>query len=425
MGQQTLVSLMAVLPPVVVLLFSLANLLLILYLVRERRRIQEELTEQVQDRVRAEMDSLTEDTRRTNDDARQLLASISLAKAASLEEQGHFQQQIDAAKDEIEEMAAEIRTVLQHVTRLATAREEAARLQLEAPQARAESSTTREKDEWSSPEALLRMARQSEEWSKTASFLSRIDPTTATSKNLETAGDICRDQGFLAKAIEFYRQATAKDNENFTARAEFLALSAKAHASEREESLRLLQDLIARTLSDSVLGPVIQNIYFTVMTELGRERELSAFCEAQLLLPLPRVAQLALHRHLAVLYKTQGKTDDAVIHCDAALKLAGDDVDLLMLQSQLLFGAKNYEEAYRLAIRALQHDPTLARSYINLAIIQEKRMGRPAARELLNKAVQFASAAEMCRIEEHLRRMAALDDLSEIVPSSGPQLIRA
>ncbi len=89
------------------------------------------------------------------------------------------------------------------------------------------------------------------------------------------------------------------------------------------------------------------------------------------------------------------------------------------------FTAKNYEEAYRLALRALQHDPTLARSYIHLATIQEKRMGRPAARELLDKAVQFASAAEMCRIEEHLRRMAALDDLSEIVPSTGPQLIRA
>jgi tetratricopeptide (TPR) repeat protein len=423
MGQQTLASLMADLPPVVVLLFSLANLVLILYLVRDRRRSASELAEQVEDRVRAEMDRLTEDTRRTNDDARQLLASISLAKAASLEENARFQQQVEAAKDEIQRMVSEIRGVRQYVTRLTTHPEE--HNLAEAVTAHTENHPARQTGEWNSPEALLRTARQSDNWAKTAGCLASMDVATATSKNLESAGDICREQGFLAKAIEFYRLATNKDSENLIARAEFLALSAKAHASEREESLRLLQDLIAKTLSDSSMGPVIQNIFFTVMADLGRERELGAFCEAQLLLPLPRVAQLVLHRRLALLYKGHGKTEDALLHCEAALKLAGEDVDLLVMQSQLLFSTKNYEEAYRLALRALQHDPTLARSYIHLAIIQEKRMGRPAARELLNKAVQWANASEMCQIEEHLRRMGALDDLSEIVPSTGPQLIRA
>lgn len=421
MGQQT-VSLMADMPPVLVLLFSLANLFLIVYLIRDRRRVQSELAEQVEERVRGEMDKLTEDTRHTNDDARQLLASISLAKAASLEENARFQQQIEAAKEEIQRMVSEIRSVRQYVTKIVTTREEVA---AQAPQPRAQANGSRDNDEWNSPAALLRMARQSDDWAKTAGYLARLDLATATSRNLESAGDICRDQGFLAKAIEFYRQATAKDGENLNARAEFLALSAKAHASEREESIRLLQDLLAKTLGDTTLGPGIQNIFFTVMIELGRERELAAFCEAQLLLPLPRIGQLALHRHLTLLYRGQGKTEDAILHCDAALRLAGEDVDLLVLNSQLLFSARNYEEAYRMALRALQHDPTLARAYVNLATVQEKRMGRPAARELLNKAVQFASAAEVCRIEEHLRRMAALDDLSDIVPSSGPQLIRA
>ncbi|HEY1810018.1 MAG TPA: hypothetical protein VGG42_15750 [Acidobacteriaceae bacterium] len=426
MGQQILASLMADLPPVLVVLFSLVNLFLVIYLIRDRRQARAELEEQVQDRVRAELDKLTEDTRRTNDDARQLLASISLAKAGALEENARFQQHIDAAKEEIQRMVSEIRSVRQYVTKITTVREEVAPPpQAEAATARSENHPARDNGEWNSPEALLRLARLAEEWAKTAGYLARIDPATATSRNLESAGDICRDQGFLAKAIEFYRQATNKDNENLNARAEFLALSAKAHASEREESLRLLQDLVAGTLGDAVAGPEIQNIFYTVMTELNRERELAGFCEAQLLLPLPRIGLLALHRHMALLYQSQGKTDDALLHSDAALRLAGEDVDLLVLQSQLLFSSKNYEEAYRLALRALQHDPTLARCYIHLATIQEKRMGRPAARELLNKAVQFASAAEMCRIEEHLRRMAALDDLSEIVPSSGPQLIRA
>lgn len=423
MGQPTLSSLMADMPLLVVLFLSLVNLVFAVFLIRDRRRNRAEMDAEVEERVRAEIDKLSEDTRRTNDDARQLLASISLAKAGTLEENARFQQHIEAAKDEIQRMVSEIRSVRQYVTKITTLREGAA--PAGAAKARAESYTAQENDEWNSPEALLRTARQSGDWATTAGCLAQLNPATATSRNLESAGDICRNQGFFAKAIEFYRQAIAKDGENLTARAEFLALSAKAHASEREESLRLLQDVVARTLDDAVTGPDIQNIFFSVMIELGRERELVGFCEAQLLLPLPRLGMVALHRDLALLYRRQGRTDDALLHCEAALKVAGDDVDLLVLHSQLLFSARNFEEAYRLALRALQHDPTLARGYINLATIQEKRMGRPAARELLDKASQFASAGEMHRIEEHLRRMAALDDLSEIVPSTGPQLIRA
>ena len=424
MGQPTLPSLMADMPLLVVLFLTLVNLVLVVFLIRDRRRSRAEMDAEVEERVRSVIDNLSEDTRRTNDDARQLLASISLAKAGTLEENVRFQQQIEAAKDEIQRMVSEIRSVRQYVTKITTIREGAAPNAGDAGK-RQENHGAGESDEWNSPEALLRTARHSGDWATTAGCLSQLNPETATSRNLESAGDICRDQGFLAKAIEFYRQATAKDSENLTARAEFLALSAKAHASEREESLRLLQDVVARTLGDAAMGPDIQNIFFTVMIELGREQELAGFCEAQLLLPLPRIGMLALHRDLALLYRRQGKTDDALLHCEAALKVAAEDVDLLVLHSQLLFSARNFEEAYRLALRALQHDPTLARGYINLATIQEKRMGRPAARELLDKAVQFASAAEICRIEDHLRRMAALDDLSEIVPSTGPQLIRA
>jgi len=425
MGQPTLASLMADMPLLVVLFLSLVNLVLTVFLIRDRRRTRAEMDAEVEARVRTEIDKLSEDTRRTNDDARQLLASISLAKAGTLEENARFQQHIEGAKDEIQRMVSEIRSVRQYVTKITTIREGATPNAADAARTHAENHPSRENDEWNSPEALLRTARHSGDWATTAGCLAQLNPATATSKNLESAGDICRNQGFLAKAIEFYRQATTKDPENLTARAEFLALSAKAHASEREESLRLLEDVVAKTLGDAAIGPDIQNIFFTIMIELGRERELAGFCEAQLLLPLPRIGLLALHRDLAVLYRSQGKTDDALLHCEAALKVAGEDVDLLVLHSQLLFSARNFEEAYRLALRALQHDPTLARGYMNLATIQEKRMGRPAARELLNKAVQFASAGEVARIEEHLRRMAALDDLSEIVPSTGPQLIRA
>lgn len=425
MGQPTLPSLMADMPLLVVLFLTLVNLVLVVFLIRDRRRSRTEMDEEVEGRVRSVIDELSDDTRRTNDDARQLLASISLAKAGTLEENARFQQHIDAAKDEIQRMVSEIRSVRQYVTKITTLREGAAPNAPAGGRSRAENHPGRENDEWNSPEALLRTARQSDDWATTAGCLAQLNPETATSRNLESAGDICRDQGFFAKAIEFYRQATAKDGENLTARAEFLALSAKAHASEREESLRLLQDVVSRTLGDAAMGPDIQNIFFTVMIEMGREQELAGFCEAQLLLPLPRIGMLALHRDLALLYRRQGRTDDALLHCEAALKVAADDVDLLLLQSQLLFSARNFEEAYRLALRALQHDPTLARGYINLATIQEKRMGRPAARELLEKAAQFASASEMFRIEEHQRRMAALDDLSEIVPSTGPQLIRA
>ena len=79
----------------------------------------------------------------------------------------------------------------------------------------------------------------------------------------------------------------------------------------------------------------------------------------------------------------------------------------------------------RIALRSLQRDPTSARSYILLAEVQEKRVGRHASRDLLQKAVTWADASELAEIESHLRRLNALDDLAEILPTTQPQLIQA
>ncbi|HEX4068142.1 MAG TPA: tetratricopeptide repeat protein [Acidobacteriaceae bacterium] len=387
---------------IAVLVFFGATVVLAFIALRERGRSRRELIRQVHTRVDAEIERLNSDTLRTQEEARQQLAALSEGKAAAQEEVGRLQEQIVSTKEEVASLLAEARTARLKATQMVSG----------------------EEMEWASPEALLRLARQADDWNKAAGYLARINVDAATSRNLETAGNLCRDHGFVAKAVELYREAVAKDPENISARAELLALSAEIHAPERNQSLGELQELVADTLIEGNNGTQVQNRFIGAMTGLGRFRELADFCESQLKQPLSRNAQSTLHRSLGVLYEDIGRTDDAIAHCEAALRLVGDSPDVLSLYTRLLISARRYDDAYRNVVRALHNDPTSARSYLALAEIQEKRLGREAARDLLKKAVQWADAAEMCAIEGHLRRLAALDELSEILPGAQTQFVQ-
>lgn len=390
---------------------ELALLLTILFivifsvvLVLERRRTAQELAHEVEDRVESELSELASEILRKGDEARQQLSALAGLQTRAREEMNRLLSQVTASKDEIDKLLAEVRSGCIEAARFAP---------------------TRSDLQWTSPEALLRLARQSDDWPTAAGYLARINRENATSRNLESAGNICRDYGFSAKAIEFYKFAAEQDPENISAQAELLGLSAASRSEDRAESLTKLQELVAQTLANGGDGAHTQKRFFDALNELGRLREMSEFCEAQLKEPITRPAQCSLHRHLAVLYQKMGRNEDSQTHCEAALRLCGDDDEVLKLYGRLLFGAKKYEEAYRIAIRTIQRDPTSARNYMALAEIQEKRMGRSAARDLLKKALQWADANEVCEIEGHLRRLTALDELSEILPSTQPQIIQA
>lgn len=388
---------------IAVLVFFGATVVLGFLALRERGRTRRAVIRQVQARVEAEIERLSADTLRTQEAARQQLAALAEGKTAAQEEITRLHEHLASTKKEVEQLLVEARIARQKATQLATG----------------------EEMEWASPEALLRLARQAEDWNKAAGFLAQINLDAATSRNLEAAGNLCREQGFVAKAVELYREAVAKDPENLNARAELLALSAEVHAGERNESLRKLQELVTDTLIEGSNGTHVQNRFFSAMGALGRFREMADFCESQLKQPLSRTAQSTLHRSLAALYEELGRIDEGIVHCEAALRLSGDDPEVLSLYTRLLVSARRYDDAYGNVIRALHQDPTSARSYIALADIQEKRIGRTAARELLKKAVQWADAAEMCAIEGQLRRLAALDDLSEILPATQAQFLQA
>ncbi|HEX4039114.1 MAG TPA: hypothetical protein VHX37_13725 [Acidobacteriaceae bacterium] len=403
MLQQILVFGAENLSQIAVLLFFLATVLLAFLVIRERRRGRRDLVHQVQAQLEKAMEKLNADATRTQEEARRELTALAKGKQAIQEETRDLGEQLAGAKEEIERLHAEVRRVRQQVTPLATSGETG----------------------WTSPDALLRLARQAENWQQAAEVLARIDLDSATSKNLECAGTICRKHGFFAKAVELYREATAKDPENLNARAELLALSAEIHAAERNDSLAKLQALVADTLVEGSDGAQIQSRLFATMIGLGRFREIADFCESQLRQPLSRASQSALHRSLAILYEDADHSEEALAHCEAALRLLGDDPVMLARYTRLLMSARKYDEAYRSVIRTLQQDPTSARGYIALAEIQEKRLGRSAARELLARALQWADATEMSTIEGQLRRLAALDELSEILPATQPQLIRA
>jgi tetratricopeptide (TPR) repeat protein len=391
-------------PQLAIILFFFVAVVFAILMLRERGKARRELGREAYMRLQTEMERLTADTVRTHDVARQHLASVASVKAAAQEEASRFQAQLSSSKQEFEQILAEVRSVSQEMVSLAPPAED---------------------PEWTSPEPLLRLARSANDWTQAAAYLARINLDTATSKNLECAAQICRDHGFLAKAADLYHEAAARDPENVSARAELLALSAEIDAAKRNDSLRHLQEIVTKTFIEGTNGVHIQTRFFGVLAELGRHTEMVDFCEAMLKRPLSPHAQSTLHRHLALFYRSLDKPDPALVHCEAAIKLSSDDPALLSLHAQLLFQARKYDEAFRVALRSLQRDPTSARSYILLAEVQEKRVGRHAARDLLQKAVTWADASELAEIEAHLRRLTALDELSEILPTTQPQLIQA
>ncbi len=391
-------------PQLAIVLFFFLAIIFALLMLRERGKTRRELGRQAYIRLQTEMERITEDAARSHDLARQHVASIASLKTAAQNDADRFEEQLSASRQEFRQLLAQIRTLSEQIVGLAPPAED---------------------PEWTSPEALLRLARTANDWPQAAAYLARIDPHTATSKNLESAASICRDHGFHARAVQLYQEAAARDPENVSARTELLALSAEIDSAKRNDSLRGLQEIVTKTFIEGHNGIHIQTRFFGVLNELGRHTEMVDFCEAMLKRPLSPYAQSALHRHLALFYRSVDKHDVALTHCEAALKLSGEDPALLALHAQLLFQAKKYDEAFRIALRSLQRDPTSARSYILLAEVQEKRVGRHASRDLLQKAVTWADASELAEIESHLRRLNALDDLAEILPTTQPQLIQA
>src|SRR5258708_5219529 len=163
----------------------------------------------------------------------------------------------------------------------------------------AELAPTKRDLEWVPPRILVHMAGQSRTWAQASGFLSRIDHGNATSKDLEIAGDICREHSFYAKAIEFYGEAAEKDPENLGARVELLALSAEFRAAERNDALRQLQILVVQSLGNTDHGGNVLKRYLNMLDTLGRYKEMADFCEAQLKQAAPREIQAYLHRNLA------------------------------------------------------------------------------------------------------------------------------
>ncbi len=388
-----------------------ALLLLILFIafsvfieVRERARMRRAIVREIDSRVQEQLGKLVGDILRRSEEAREQLAALAHLHLTLHEQKKSLEAQFSAAKEQIEKLVGEVRTVSGELLKLAP---------------------TRSDLEWIAPEALLRLAVQAPDWPTAAGCLARIERENATSRDLEGAGDICRDRAVYGKALEFYQEAATRDPENHSARAQLLALTAAIRPSERASSLQALEDLLTQNLGNPLHGAKILTRYCGIMMDLGRHKELIEFGDLQLKQPLPRSAQTSLHRHLAIALQKLSRTDEAIAHCETALKISADDTDVLSLYGNLLLSVKKYEDAYRIAIRVLQRNPASARNYLTLARIQERRIGRPAARDLLKRALQRADAAERFEIEDYQSKLEALDEFSQILPATQPQIIQA
>lgn len=404
MGHRMLAFWAAHLPLITFLLLVLFIVLFVVFEVRERLRARRTVTAEIQTRVHFELGNLVTDILRRSEEAHQQLAALAQLQASLSEQKSSLESRFAEASAELDKLLAEARNTAAELLRL---------------------TPTHSDLDWIAPESLLRLAAQSPDWPTAAGYLARIDRENATSRDLEGAGDICRDRAGYVKALEFYKEASAKDPENVTARVQLLALTAEMHAAERADSLHALQELLAEHMTSSGQGTKPLARFCGVMMDLGRHKELVEFAEAQLKQPLSRSAQIGLHRHLAVCLQKTGRSEEAIVHCEAALKISADDTEVLSLYAHLLLGTRKHEDAYRAAIRVLQRNPASARNYIVLARIQERRIGRPAARDLLKRALQWADAGERFEIEDYQSKLAALDEFAQLLPATQPQIIQA
>lgn len=353
------------------------------FVLREFRSIRKELADDIDTRVKAELGAVLADIQKQTENARvQLTEGVSIRTALKTES-GELQAQMKASRDEAQRLLEELRG-------------EAEKFRDVVPKAQELS--------WISPRDLIVRARSASSWKEAYGSLAALDVDNATSKDLEVAGDICREHRFFKKAIEFYRLATERDADNVSAQVELAALTAEFDASARVKSLERLRTLAEANLhSDTILRR-----YFNVLIELERFQELSSFSSSHVNdNDLPASSRASLRRNLATSLSRQGRLDKAQAELEAALQVSPNDENTLRAYAALLMETGRFAEGARHYRRLIQIDPTDGAYFLGLgrALNQEGRF--EAALAALSKAHEISTGARRYEAESEIRKLSA------------------
>lgn len=313
-------------------MITIGIIFLIVYLLREYRKIRMETEESVKNIVNAKLGEVM-----TNIQAEisrlELVAKEQEPKIAKIEENYlTFSQDIEEKSYQVEQLYAE-------------ANEKLLALKEAIPNV----------DEYSARD-LLGLAQSAENAQTKAGICNRIlTHQDSTAKELELAGDEMRESNRYTLAIKLYEKACQKDPEKIGASIEYLSLKAEIEYSDRDNSLKKAKELAIGTPSRSGFSRVSN-----ALIDLDRYKELAEFSELfidKLGDRNPNLKVLAL-RNKAVSMKELGNIKEAIEAFNDAFSINPEDENTLKPYLGLLEEQGKNDEFLQLSRKLIDIDPS-------------------------------------------------------------------
>ena len=338
-------------------------IVLIIYIIREYRKIREETEQSVKDIVNSQLGSIMASIQ--NDVAK--LDLISKEQASKINEINtmfaQFTQEIVQKSEEINEIYEEAKTKLTNMKEAIPNVEEY------------------------SARDILGVAQATKSVQSKAEFCTRIlRHQDATAKELELAGDMMREVNRYTLAMQLYEKAHQRDPERISPYIELLCLTAELDHEKREESIEKAKQLVLSKPTRNGFARVAN-----ALIDLDRYQELSAFSDEfikKLEGKNPKLRALAL-RNKAVALKQYGDIPGAMEAFQEAFQISPEDENIIKPYLGLLEEQGKDEERMSFIKKLIEIDPadiSYYRFHID-ALLKKKQYAE--AMEWIGKAEQL------------------------------------
>ena len=182
----------------------------------------------------------------------------------------------------------------------------------------------------------------------------------AISKDLEAAGDLMEKSSRFTLALKLYEAAVERDPERITVFCEFMSLQAVIVPSKRDESLARARGRVIKQPDKNGFATIAN-----ALTELDRYSELREFSQSfieALNNKDPKLKALAL-RSVAVSHKELGEVEEAIKFFDQAFQISPEDPNILKPFLGILEEQGKTDEYLATAYKLILADPSEVQYY--------------------------------------------------------------
>jgi len=313
-------------------LITLGIIFLIVFLIREYRKVRSETEESVKTLVNAKLGEIM--TNIQSEASRvELLSSEQAKKLSTVEDRfTTFLGNVEEKTERIDRLYIE-------------ANEKLTNLKEAIPNV----------DEYSATDILVIANSKGSSQAKAELCSKILLHNDATSRDLELAGDLMKDNNRYSLALKLYEAAVEKDPERIGAFAEYMSLRAIIDAKSRDESLKLAES--------RVVGQPHRNAYSTVanaLMSLERYEELRKFSLEFIseLNDRDLTAKALALRCIAISYKDLGDIEQATVYFNQAFQIAPEDPNVMKPYLGILEEQGRNEEYLATTQKMVEADPT-------------------------------------------------------------------